>query len=295
MKPFNLEPPPHDGINLWVMSSARKCQLAGIERATAERLIMAFQGQTRRPIRQNEVERALARAYSQPLPENRPEGRAKRDPDWQPHRTRRTAYRPFSREIREADLWEASPWRCDDGLTQKMILRELFPDPAGLVCIGKTAYKFRTARLNQFGDLSRCQYIVPCYMTKIRGTTKDGKQSMHCLDNTGPRRFCVCDFDEPRSADHASIIWQLKRTFRLVMALNSGGKSLHAWFSVRPESEPAFWKAALPLGADIALMRNRSSFVRLPEGRRSNGRLQGVLYFDPGAIIEFDACQAGAT
>jgi hypothetical protein len=107
---------------------------------------------------------------------------------------------------------------------------------------------------------------------------------MHCLDNCGPRRFCVCDFDEPKSEDHPSIVWQLRKTFDLVMALSSGGKSLHAWFWVEPDEEEDFWKAAIPLGADPALMRNRSSFVRIPYGTRDNGNRQNVIYFDHSKI-----------
>ena len=121
-------------------------------------------------------------------------------------------------------------------------------------------------------------------MEKKHGLTQDGKPSMHCLDNCGPRRFCVCDFDEPASKDHPAIIWQLRKTFDLVMVLTSGGKSLHAWFWLEPDEEEDFWKAAVPVGADPALMRNRSSFVRLPYGTRDNGKRQEVIYFNQSKI-----------
>ena len=121
-------------------------------------------------------------------------------------------------------------------------------------------------------------------MTAKLGKTQDGKDSMHCLDNCGPRRFCVCDFDEPKSSDHPAIIWHLRKIADLVMVISSGGKSLHAWFSVKEENEAEFWKAAIPCGADPALMRNRSSFVRIPMGTRDNGARQNVLYFDNSKI-----------
>ena len=276
---MDIDPPPHDGINLWVISSARKCQLAGLSTHDAEQRIMAFQGQTRRPIKTSEVRRAIEKAFATVLPDS-PAYRPPEKPRWRPEQTRQSPYRSIPKGLAAVDLWEESPDRIDDGMTQRMILDWLFPDPAGLVCVGKSAFEFHTARLGQFKDLSQCQFVVPCYMTAKLGLTQDGKPSMHCLDNCGPRRFCVCDFDEPKSDDHPAIIWQLRKTFDLVMALSSGGKSLHAWFWVEPDEEEDFWKAAIPMGADPALMRNRSSFVRMPMGRRDNGRMQSVIYFD---------------
>jgi hypothetical protein len=64
------------------------------------------------------------------------------------------------------------------------------------------------------------------------------------------------------------------------MVVSSGKKSLHGWFDVKPEEQDSFWKLAIKMGADPALMRNRSSFVRIPLGRRE-GNLQKVLYFNP--------------
>lgn len=278
---MQLDNPPHDGLNLWTLASARKCQLAGISAGEAEQMIMAFQGQTRRPLKMSEVRRSVERAYSTTLgPSIAPPKKDK----WQPSKTRATNYRKELKQITPMDIWESSPWILDGGVTQAMILDELFPDPNGLVCVGKTAYEFHTAPLSRFRDLSVLQFIVPCYMTANYGKTQDGKKSMHCLDNCGPRRFCVCDFDEPSSDRHPAIIWHLKKMFDLVMVLTSGGKSLHAWFSVPEEQEEDFWKTAIENGADPALMRNRSSFVRMPMGLRDNGNRQGVLYFNPDKI-----------
>jgi hypothetical protein len=41
---------------------------------------------------------------------------------------------------------------------------------------------------------------------------------------------------------------------------------------------------AVPMGADPALMRNRSSFVRIPYGTRDNGNPQMPLYFDQSKL-----------
>jgi hypothetical protein len=279
-----IDPPPHDGINLWMLSTARKCQLAGFPAFHAERQIMAFEGGARRKFKPGEVRRAVEKAYNTTLESSEVLTRKPNRPQWEPRRTKRTEYRGALKQVSQVDLWEKSPDRIDEGMTQAMILSWLFPDPGALVCVGKSAYEFHTARLDQFRDLTKCQFIVPCYMTAKTGLTQDGKPSMHCLDNCGPRRFCVCDFDEPASADHPAIIWQMRKTFDLVMVLSSGGKSLHAWFNVPEDEEEDFWAAAIPMGADPALMRNRSSFVRIPYGTRDNGARQMPLYFDQSKL-----------
>ena len=231
----------------------------------------------------SEVKRAVEKAYETTLPDN-PNFQKKGKEKWQPAKTRQSVHRPKMQHVTTYDLWEDSPWRLDGGVTQTMILKLLFPDSAELICVGKSTYEFHTARLNQFKDLSQCQFIVACYMSKKTGITQDGKPSMHCLDNCGPRRFCVCDFDEPSSDKHPAIIWHLRRIADLVMVVSSGGKSLHGWFVVPESEEEEFWKAAIANGADPALMRNRSSFVRLPFGTRENGKIQEVVYFDPSKI-----------
>jgi hypothetical protein len=276
---MNLENPPQSGINLWMLSSARKCRNAGYSTHQAEMMIYTFNGQARRPFKANEVRRAVARAYETELAPTSEPKPAKQQ--WKPAKTMTTKAKHNLKRITEDHLWYASPWIPDDGLTQEIILRELFPDPDGLVCVGKSAFRFKTAKLSEIKGLDQCQFIVPCYMTKVKGLTQDGKESEHCLDNCGERRFCVCDFDEPKSEDHPTIIWYLAKFYHLTMALSSGGKSLHAWFEVAKDDEAGFWKLAIELGADPALMRNRSSFVRMPLGRRDNGALQRVIHFNP--------------
>ena len=274
-----MEPPPASGINLWMLSTARKCRNKGYSTSQAEMLIYTYNGQARRPFKANEVRRAVSKAYDTELdPITAPKPVKEQ---WKPRKTMTSLSKPTLKRVDEWHLWNASPWIPDDGLTQDIILRELFPDPDALVCVGKSAFRFKTAKLKDIVGLSECQFIVPCYMSKVNGLTQDGKISEHCLDNCGERRFCVCDFDEPKSEDHPTIIWYLAKFFNLVMALSSGGKSLHAWYDVAESEQESFWKLAVSLGADPALMRNRSSFVRMPLGTRNNGKRQRVIYFNP--------------
>lgn len=276
---MNLEPPPQNGINLWMLASARRCRNAGLGTMQAEMLIYTYNGQARRPFKANEVRRAVARAYETELsPSTAPKPQKEQ---WQPRKTKTSATKPQMQKVDHYYLMEASPMKIDDGLTADVVLSYLFPDEERLLCFGKSAFLFRTTQPSKVQNLNACQFIVPCYMTKKKGLTQDGKESEHCLDNCGEREYCVCDFDEPASEEHASIIWYLAKFYKLVMVLSSGGKSLHAWFKVSAHDEPDFWKLAIRMGADPAMMRNRSSFVRMPFGTRDNGKTQQVYYFNP--------------
>jgi len=278
---MSFELPPYDGggLNIWCIASARRCRNANLSPHEAESRIMAFQGTAHRPIKLSEVRRAISRAYETELaPTIEPK---KQKEQWQPRKTHTNPARPQMKKITADFLMDASPVKIDEGLTPECVLGYLFPEPNRLLCFGKSAFNFRTLQIDEVKDLRACQFIVACYMTKKKGITQDGKESEHCLDNCGEREYCVCDFDEPASEQHASIIWYLAKFFKLVMVLSSGGKSLHAWFKVSPDDEPSFWTLAIRMGADAALMRNRSSFVRMPFGTRDNGKTQQVYYFNP--------------
>jgi len=126
---------------------------------------------------------------------------------------------------------------------------------------------------------------VPAYMSALTGYTQAGRLSKHCKSNTGARRYIVCDFDWPAPEQHPSIITHLAKFRDLTMVVSSGGKSLHAWFpvSASPSDDNIFWRICIALGADPALMKNHSQFVRLPNGTRDNGKPQRCIYFNPTA------------
>jgi hypothetical protein len=165
------------------------------------------------------------------------------------------------------------------------ILAALFPDSDGLLCVGKSAFSFKTAPLRDHKFLVQSQFIVPAYMSATTGLTQDGKVSAHTKENTGTRRYIVCDFDKPPPDQHAAIIEHLSKFRPLAMALSSGGKSLHAWFPVTDNAndDRLFWRLCIALGADPALYRNHSQFVRIPNGTRDNGSRQYCIYLNPQA------------
>lgn len=185
------------------------------------------------------------------------------------------------------DLWEASALRCDDDGHAELIVDILFPGNP-LLCVGSSRSKFATRRRSEWeGRLSELQLMVPSPMNGLLGRTQDGKESAHTLENTGPRRFLVIEQDLGTLDEQAGILAHLATHAPLALAVFSGGKSLHGWFSCGGQREDrlrSFMAYAVSLGADRALW-TRSQFVRIPDGLRDNGVRQSVYYFNPSAIL----------
>ena len=189
------------------------------------------------------------------------------------------------------DLWEMSPLRLEDNESHaEEIIDALFPNNP-LLCVGSSNSDFDTKpRAEWKGELARAELIVPSPMSGLIGLTQEGNVSAHSLNNTGPRRFLVIEFDEGPVDRHAALLWRLKKIGPLVLAVFSGNKSLHGWFHCQGEPEDklhGFMKLAVSLGADKATW-TRSQFVRLPEGTRKDGRRQRAFYYDPILIAYAD-------
>lgn len=182
-----------------------------------------------------------------------------------------------------SDLWEMSPIRLESSHAQtEMIVDRLFPcNP--LLCCGKSSKEFDTCLRNDWrGQLSQLQMIVPSPMRAPTGLTQDGRESAHALDNTGPRRFLVVEFDNGTIDEHAAVLIHLARYAPMVLAVYSGGKSLHGWFNCEGQPEETvlkFFRYAVSLGADSRLW-TRSQFCRMPDGTRDNGNRQTVFYLN---------------
>lgn len=185
-----------------------------------------------------------------------------------------------------ADLWEHSRPRIEDnGPHTEAIIDRLFPGNP-LLCCGLSSTTFDTRPREEWrGQLGKLAFIVPSPMSACTGRTKEGRESKHTLENTGPRRFMVCEFDQGSTDEHAQILIHLMPLAPLVCVVHSGGKSLHGWFYVHGASEEKienFFRYAVSLGADRATW-TRSQFVRMPDGTRDNGKQQTVYYvnFEP--------------
>jgi hypothetical protein len=182
-----------------------------------------------------------------------------------------------------ADLWEASRTRIQDNKRHtEEIIDHLFPGNP-LLCCGKTNSDFETRKREEWrGKLSRLALIVPSPMTAPTGLTKDGRVSAHTLNNTGPRRFLVVEFDSGTPDEHAALLLHLGKFAPLVCAVHSGGKSLHGWFFVLGQPDDKilkFFRYAVSLGADSRLW-TRSQFCRMPDGKRDNGKRQTVFFLN---------------
>lgn len=160
-----------------------------------------------------------------------------------------------------------------------------------LLCIGKTAYEFRTVRLEDIPeenkDLGMCEFINPSPMSDAAGITASGDWSAHAKSNTGPRVYSVIEFDSGELHEHAAILKYLAKHLPLVMMVYSGSKSVHGWFNTAQINEPqveAFYREAVMLGADPKMF-SPTQFSRLPMGRnpRTN-RTQRVLFFRPDRV-----------
>jgi hypothetical protein len=213
------------------------------------------------------------------------------------------------------DLWEASPVRLDAKRQTEEIIDLIFPgDP--LLCCGLSNKKFATrSRSTWRGHLHRYALIAPNPMVTINGHTKDdGHLSEHTLEATAAWVYLVVEFDFSEFARDGKTpaIWaplvgdwkskgitvadacaalhlHLARRFPLVLAVHSGGKSIHGWYYAYRHSRNAlraFMEYAVSLGADKATW-TRSQFVRMPDGtRQQNGARQTPYYFDPGKAVK---------
>jgi len=267
--------PPINGIHTFLPSEARKCRFQGM--GAQETINHLASLSYRRSVPQSEITAAVNLVFQTEL------ATTERPRETKPQGWLQTATdRIFSEwKTTEQDLIDMSDVHPQD-IDQRALLECLFPAPGALVCIGAAFNRFKTATLAEHENLSNGQFIIPAYMAARQGITAVGKPSCRAKSITGDRRFIVCDFDEPPSAHHASIIRWIMGTRAPVLVIKSGGKSLHAWYKTETQDRDAkFWHLAIAAGADPAIQRNRGQAVRLPMGTRDNGNVQSVLYFNP--------------
>lgn len=174
------------------------------------------------------------------------------------------------------------------GADQQDILRALFPGKETLLCCATSAREYVTlARAELESILPAFQFIVPNPMTSRAGRTAAGYYSARSAANATPpgrRVYAVIEFDTGDALDEQTAVLSSLHSDEapLVLAVYSGGKSIHGWYDVRalpPAHKRRFFLFAAYLGADASLY-DTSKLVRMPLGRRDNGQLQHVLYFE---------------
>jgi hypothetical protein len=276
-------PPRGQGLNIWLYRVAR---VLHPYRPTNEIVLLLQAATAGQPAKPGEIDRAVERSAATA---------------WQPGQSPfaprpATRWPAINREQREAilrdrgelvDLWEASPVVLDANAPYtEEIIDALFPGNP-LLCVGRSTAQFSTRHRDAWrGQLAKMQLVVPSAMSARTGTTQEGKQSEHSLDNTGPRRFLVVEFDQGTADEHAALLLHLAERAPLAVAVHSGSKSLHGWFycvGVSEERLHDFMRYTVMLGADPATW-TRSQFVRMPDGLRDNGKRQTVYFFNPEAV-----------
>ena len=270
--------PPTNGIHTWLPSAAHKCRMGGM---SAQETINHLSSLSyRRKVSLREITQAVNLVFDTEI------ATTDRPRDEKPIGWLKTATDKIFAEWKttEQDLMDMSDVHPSD-IDQRELIRSLFPQDNALVCIGSAFNRFTTAPLAEHHQIDQCQFIVPCYMTAREGITTEGKPSCRALSNTGERRYIVLDFDDPPPEHHASIIRWMMGSRAPVLVIQTGGKSLHAWYAPKSQDRDAkFWKLAVMAGADPAIRQNRGQAVRLPMGQRDNGKVQSVLYFNPNNL-----------
>jgi hypothetical protein len=198
--------------------------------------------------------------------------------------------------------------RIGDFATYEVLERLFYTD--ALLCVGESFSRAEIRPLKSLRslDLSRFEFIVPTQATKRVGKNQDGADSVRCLDTIGERRFLVIEFDfdpeKPIWADpvnhwhgkgwttkdaSARLVHHLYERFKRepAMIVDSGNKSIHAWYWFRDEPENVareFMAAAASLGADPALFV-RCQWCRFPGGPSAGLKMVGFYRFESGPIV----------
>ena len=283
------------GVHNWLFRVARVLHASYPDKQEMATLIASASAGCGREVAQGEIEAAIAssEAYAwrpctkrsgSPAPSSSPRS------SWPLRNEEQIEAVVTASEVAGlADLWEASPIRFDDDPVTEELVDALFPGNPLLCCGLRVNDAVGTGTREEWrGQLTRQQFIVPSPMIAEEGLRKDGTgKSVRTLDNTGPRRFLVIEFDQGTIDSHASVLWHLARLAPLALAVHSGGKSLHGWFTCAGADEGTlmrFMRYAVSLGADPATW-TRCQFVRMPDGlrRRPNAApvRQRVFHFNP--------------
>jgi len=272
-----------DGIHLWLFRCSRQLHAHRSEEDIFLLLSASVEG-CGRYVPEREIRDAITASKACAYQLNGPQPTTRPTPKWPTTNLAKREQTVANDGEGVEGFWRLSPTCCNlEETPASYFLNELFPGNP-LVCLGASSQSFATKPLADFASLEKYCLVVPSPMSAMTGKRKsDGVESAHTLDNTGPRRYLVTEFDTGTPDDQAAIIRHLSAYAPLVMVMSSGGKSLHAWWRCwdAPDSlVDGFFRYSVSLGADPATW-TRSQFVRLPQAwREDKRRFQEVHYFD---------------
>ncbi len=179
------------------------------------------------------------------------------------------------------DLRAASLIVAPGELTSATVIDHLFA-PSELICMAEAKHRMWTATRDTFrGREEHLPFIVPNVMAAEWGLTKGGRTSRKCNSNVGPVNRLVVEFDNGSLDEQASLVGHLmQHGVKILMALFSGGKSIHSWVDLRglnAEQREKLYAYVAAIGADTRMF-TISQFCRTPNAiRKENGAKQEVL------------------
>jgi hypothetical protein len=176
----------------------------------------------------------------------------------------------------------------ETGHTAADVLPKLFR-PGEPVCTGAVSERALVRPVEAaVTDADRMQFICVNPMRGAEALNKVGKPSARCQSNVAVRRYLVAEFDDPglTKLQQAQLASALAESAPLVMAVDSGGKSVHAWYRVEAmarQDQARFFALACALGADSTRW-DICGWLRMPGGLRvkaDGSRVrQRILYWD---------------
>jgi hypothetical protein len=178
------------------------------------------------------------------------------------------------------------------GLRPGDVLPHLFRS-GELVCTGADSERATVRPLDDVLTDAEClQFICVNPMRGSLAVNLTGHPSARCQNNVMVRRYLVAEFDDAAltKRQQAQLASSLGHLAPLVMAVDSGGKSVHAWYfveSLSRQNQTRFFMMCCLIGAD----RTRwdiCGWLRMPGGLRvkaDDSRVrQRILYWNGDAI-----------
>ena len=179
------------------------------------------------------------------------------------------------------------------GLRPGDVLPHLFRG-GELVCTGADSERATVRPVEDvLTDAAVLQFICVNPMRGSLAMNHAGRPSARCQNNVMARRYLVAEFDDATlcKRSQAQLASALGDMAPLVMAVDSGGKSVHAWYAVEAMSrrdQARFFAVACLLGADqtrwdiCGWLRMPGGLRQRPDGSRVRQR---ILYWDTAALV----------
>jgi hypothetical protein len=158
------------------------------------------------------------------------------------------------------------------GLRPGDVLPQLFRG-GELVCMGTDSERAVVRPVEVvLTDAEGMQFVCVNPMRGLLAMNQAGRASARCQNNVVVRRYLVAEFDDASLAkrQQAQLASALADMATLVMAVDSGGKSVHAWYAVEAmtrQDQARFFALACLLGADQTRW-DICGWLRMPGGLR---------------------------